>query len=137
MEAEGFVKSEIDQCVFIRKDYVILVYVDDMIAISKEKNVLVELVKTLKNRNYILTDEGSLTKFLGVDVKYKNNVGFELAQPFLICRIIKFLGITANESACNTRPIPAVKPLLHKDMDGVLMNNSWNYRTAIGMLMYL
>ena len=37
LEEEGFVKSEIDQCVFIRHDCVIMVYVNDMIAISKKK----------------------------------------------------------------------------------------------------
>ena len=137
LEAEGFVKSDVDQCVFIRKDCVILVYVDDMIAISRNKDVLEKLVANLKNKNYILTDEGSLTKYLGVDVKYKENNCFEIVQPFLIQRVIDLLGITANDSNCNSRPTPAVKPLLHKDLDGLDRNNSWNYRTAIGMLTYL
>jgi len=75
---------------------------------------------------------------LGVDVKYKENGNFELVQPFLIQRVIDLLGITANDSKCNTRPTPAVKPLLHKDdLNGVPRMNSWNYRTAIGMLTYL
>ena len=42
LESEGFKKSEIDQCVFLRKDCVILVYVDDMIALSKSNDVLVK-----------------------------------------------------------------------------------------------
>ena len=137
LEAEGFVKSDVDQCVFIRKDCVILVYVDDMIAISRENKILDDLVNNLKKKNYILTDEGSLTKYLGVDVKYKNDGGFEITQPFLIQRIIDVLGINDNDSQCNTRPTPAVKPLLHKDLEGLPRNNSWNYRTAIGMLTYL
>ena len=30
LEFEGFVRSEVDQCVFLREDAVVLVYVDDM-----------------------------------------------------------------------------------------------------------
>ena len=137
LESEGFVKSEIDQYVFIQHDCVILVYVDDMIAISKKADILDKLVTNLKNKNYILTDEGSLSKYLGVDVKYKENGSFELKLPFLIQRIIDLLGITSNGSVCNTRPTPVVKPLLHKDLEGLPRNNMWNYRTAIRMLTYL
>ena len=62
-----------------------------MIAMSKDDKVLNTLVENLKWKNYILTDEGSLTKYLGVDVKYKANGNFELTQPFLIQRIIDLL----------------------------------------------
>ena len=137
LESEGFVRSEIDQCVFIREDCIILVYVDDMIAIAKKKEVLDKLVDNLKRKNYILTDEGSLSKYLGVDVLYDKNGGFELVQPFLIERVLDVLGIKTSEGNCNTRPTPAVKPLLHKDLEGLPRNNTWNYRTAIGMLTYL
>ena len=51
LEAEGFVKSEAGQCVFIRKDCVILVYVDDMISLANDDKVLSDLVTSLKNRN--------------------------------------------------------------------------------------
>lgn len=50
LEAECFVKSNVDQCVFIRKDCVILVHVDDMITISRDNKVLVKLVENLKKR---------------------------------------------------------------------------------------
>ena len=112
LEAEGFVKSEVDQCVFMRKDCVILVYVDDMIALAEDDKILNEIVTNLKKQNYILTDEGTLTKYLGVDVKTKTNGGFELTQKFLIQRIIDLLGLE-GESKHNTKPTPAVKPILH------------------------
>ena len=73
LEAEGYVRSEVDQCVFLREDLVILVYVDDMIALSKDEQILNKLVANLKSKNFILTDEGSLGKYLGVDVKRKKN----------------------------------------------------------------
>ena len=136
LESEGFVRSEVDQCVFLREDAVVLVYVDDMIALSKDKSVLEDLVKNLKSKNFILTDEGSLDKYLGVDVKRKKDGGLELVQPYLIERILTLLGMK-DESVHNTKPTPAVKPLLNKDLSGENRKNNWNYRTAVGMLTYL
>ena len=136
LESEGFERSEIDQCVFLRNDCIILLYVDDMIALSRNENVLSKLVVNLQNKNYILTDEGSLSKYLGVDVKYKDNGHIELIQPFLIQRIIDLLGLE-GDSTHNTKPTPATKPLLHKDLLGEPRRNTWNYRQAVGMLTYL
>ena len=138
LESEGFVKSEIDQCVFIRDDCIILVYVDDMIAISRSNTVLENIVVNLTKKNYILTDEGSLTKYLGVDVQYRSDGGFELTQPFLIKRIVDVLKLDDEDlGRYNTRPTPAVKPLLCKDLLGEKRKHKWNYRQAIGMLTYL
>ena len=136
LEEEGFVKSEIDQCVFLRDDCIILLYVDDMIALARNQKVLEKLVNNLKKRNYILTDEGSLSKYMGVDVRPKQNGYLELVQPFLIQRIIDLLGIE-GDTVHNTKPTLAVKLLLHKDLRGKSRKNQWNYRLAIGMLKYL
>ena len=55
-----------------------IVYIDDLIALSKDKKVLENLVKNLKSKNFILSDEGPLDKNLGVDVKRKKDGGLEL-----------------------------------------------------------
>ena len=107
-----------------------------MIALSQNDDVLDKLVENLKRKNYILTDEGSLTKYLGVDIKYKARGQIELVQPFLIQRVIDLLGLE-SESTYNTKTTPATKPLLHKDLKGESRKNSWNYRQAVGMLTYL
>ena len=132
LEAEGFVQSEIDQCV------ILLVYVDDVIAISNDVAVMDLLVKNLQKK-YTLEDEGSLTKYLGVDMQINNNGTMELKQPFLIERILKLICSEGEnfESKTNIRPTPAVKPLLHKDLDGPDRKCDWNYRQAIGMMTYL
>ena len=117
LESEVFVRLEVDQCVFLREDSVILVYVDDMIALSKDKQALEKLVINLRKKSFILTDEGSLDKYLGVDVKRKKNGELELVQPFLIERILTLLGMK-EESVQNSKPTPAVKPLLNKDLSG-------------------
>ena len=62
LKAEGFVQSKIDQCVFLCDDCILLVYVDDVIAISNNVAVMDVFVKNLQ-KNYTLEDEGSLTKY--------------------------------------------------------------------------
>ena len=96
----------------LRNDCIVLLYIDDMIALTRNERVSEKLVNNLKNSNYILTDEGSLTKNLGVDVRVKHGGYIELMQPFLIQRIIDLLGIE-GESVHNTKPTPSV---LHKDL---------------------
>ncbi len=65
-----------------------------------------------EEEKYILTEEGTL------DTKLDND-RFELAQPFLIERIVKFVK-SECESKVNSKstPNPVRKPLLHKDLEG-------------------
>ena len=136
--AEIFVQSEIDQCGFLRNDCILLVYVDDVIEILKDVKIMDELVSNLKKK-YSMEDEGSLTKYLGIDMHENKDGTLELWQPFLIGRILKLLNLEGEkfDSKQNSRPTPAVKPLLFKDADGLDRKCSWNYRQAIGLLTYL
>ena len=93
--------------------------VDNMMALSRDEKVLED------------TDEGSLTKYLGVDVKYKPKGHIELIQQF-----IDLLGLE-SENTYKIKPTPATKPLLHKDLKGENRKNNWNYRQAVGILTYL
>ena len=54
----------------------------------------------------------------------------------MIERTLKVLGVE-GDSKTNLKPTPASKPLLHKDIEGLPRNNSWNYRQAIEILTYL
>jgi len=138
IKAENFVQSEVDQCVFLRDDCILLVYVDDVIAISRDVKIIDNVISNLK-KTYSLEDEGSLTKYLGVDMHTNKDGTLVLRQPFLIERILKLLNSEGEkyDSKQNSRPTPAVKPLLHKDLDGPSRKCNWNYRQAIGMLTYL
>ena len=55
-----------------------------MNALSKNATVLNTLVQNLKRKDFILIDEGTLTRYLGVDVVHQKNKGYELNQTFLI-----------------------------------------------------
>ena len=87
------------------------------------------------DENFVLQDEGSIDKYLGVSITQLDESSFELSQPFLIERITSFLGI--GDGKTNERLTPVGKPLLNKDTLGIPRKYNWEYRGAIGMLTYL
>ncbi len=137
----GFTPSKIDPCIYLKEGMMILTYVDDCIIIGNCMKEIDEFVTSMKNgpENFILTDEGDIDKFLGIDIKHLGNNKFEISQPFLIERIVTLLGLKDNEFNVDTnaRPTPVGKPVLNKDLDGKPRKLSWKYRTAVGMLNYL
>ena len=139
LEARGYEKqSNADSCVFIGKDSIILVYVDDCIVISKRGSSAADnLIKSLKegHENFDFTDDGDLDKYLGVDVKRHKDGSIELTQTHLIQQFLEVIGLDIDK--VNSRSTPALKPLLFKDLEGLIRKYQWNYRQAIGMLNYL
>ena len=133
----GFLPSAVDPCVFIRNNCIILIYVDDCIIISKEEKVIDDFVTSMINgkENFILTDDGDLARFLGVEIGYKSDGTIHMTQPHLIQRILDLCGV--KQSEVNQRDTPVSKPLLHEDLEGLERKHSWNYRSAVGMLGYL
>ncbi len=121
----------------MKNGMILLVYVDDYIIIGDRIDYLIHSLQH-REEQYILTEEGTLDKFLGININKLNNNRFKLSQPFLIERIINFV-----ESECKTdvniktMPNPVGKPLLHKDLEGKERKYQWNYTTAMGMTGYL
>ena len=77
---------------YITKDLIVLMYVDDCILFSKEQSAIATFVQSLYDcpENFVFTEEGTLESYLGVCItKLSGNAGFEMSQPFLIDRIIK------------------------------------------------
>ena len=132
----GFVQSQIDPCLFIRKDCILVTYVDDCLCFSRDKLVLDSVVNLLSN-DFVMTDEGEVAKYLGVDVKRSSDgSSIELRQPYLIERILDVLKVNKANNA-NHKSTPSVKPLLHRDENGSERKESWNYRSVQGMINYL
>jgi hypothetical protein len=52
-------------------------------------------VKSMKDgpKKYVLTDEGYINKYLGIEINEITRHKFELSQPFLIKRIVNLLGL--------------------------------------------
>ena len=90
---------------------------DDVLIVSKRKRTIDAFIESLRNglERYDLTDEGDISKYLGVDIIKNKDGTFELKQPFLIRRILDKVGLVETTGSKET---PVGKPLLHKDCDG-------------------
>jgi hypothetical protein len=119
---------------------VILVYVDDCIIVGKDMGEIDGFVKSMQqgSENFVLTDEGSIDKFLGIEIKRLGKQEFEISQPFLIDRILALLQLEHNghEMESNDKLTPAAPQILNKDLMGKPRKKSWKYRTAVVMLSY-
>ena len=71
LEARDLFQSSVDPCVFFGEGLVVLTYVDDVIIIGDTTKKIDELIQALHggNENFDFTDEGSIDKYLGVEVK--------------------------------------------------------------------
>jgi hypothetical protein len=137
LKDRGFTPSDMDPCVFYKEDMIVLVYVDDMIAVARDDKQIDDLIESLRegNEHFKLTSEGKLDEYLGMEIVDSEGGAFEIKQPHLIERILKAVGI--NPADTNSRDTPATLPLLHKDLEGIERKLQWNYRSIIGMMNYL
>lgn len=136
-----FVPSKIDPCLYLKKNMMILTYVDDCIIVGKSKEEIKKFIHSMQNgpEKFILTDEGDIDKFLGVEIVDRGNGEFEMKQPHLANRIVTALGLKDNSFDChvNGAKTPALTSLLNRDLDGKPRKKDWNYRQLVGMLGYL
>ena len=97
MEACDFKSSNIDPCIFISKDLIVLVYVDDCIILAKEDSKIDNFIASLSindeegNKKVEFPDKGKLKIYLGINFTRHVDRTIELKQEFLINRIIEVL----------------------------------------------
>ena len=93
--ARDFIQSQIDKCVFFRKDCIILTYVDDCIILGKTRAHVDAVIASLHlgDENFQLVDQGTINKYLGLMIQDIDSSTFEMSQPFLIRLILKFLSL--------------------------------------------
>ena len=115
MVDRDFKPSDIDPGLYIGNGMVTLTYLDDCIIVGPSIDRIdsfVESTKTFKE-NFVLTDEGDINKFLGIEITQLDDKIFKVSQPFLIDRIVSFLKIDTNDYGMetSTKPTPVGKPL--------------------------
>ncbi len=136
-----FHPSAINPCLYFKKGMIIITYIDVCIIVSNSMKNINTFVRFMKDgpKGYVLTDEGDINKFLGIEIKEITKNKFKLSQPFLIKQIVNLLGLGQNEFDVhtNTKITPVGKPLLNKDLEGKPHEKDWKYHTAIHMLTYL
>ena len=79
-----FSQSQVDPCVFMGSGCIVMTYVDDCILIADAEYKIDNLIKSMHGgkEKFVFTDEGSIDKYLGVDIHQLDNDIFEMTQPF-------------------------------------------------------
>jgi hypothetical protein len=125
----GFCSLEIDPCLYLKANMILLMHVDDCIIFSPSMESIDRLVQLMHNgpENFKLTNEGDVNKFLGIKITKINSSSFELSQPFLIDCVLQFLGLCNNsfDTDANSLSFPVAKGLLHRDLAGKPRKYKW------------
>ena len=131
----GFKPSEYDPCLFLGKDCLIVTWVDDAIIIARDHKTAEDVFQQVKATGFDLDKEGEhgdLAGYLGIDLGKEADGSIHMTQTGLIERIIEALGL----EAANPKHTPATETL-GRHLDSPQFRGTFNYRSVVGMLMYL
>ena len=130
----GFTQSTYDPCLMYKKNFLIIIYMDDIGIAALQAHTIDSFVDELKSHSFGLTKEGSFSKYLGVKFnKNKNDGTITLTQKGLIKKILPATGLTD----CNQNHHPAAAAALGIDPDGPAYTETFNYTSIVNMLLYL
>ena len=127
-----FKVSELDPCLFIRSDCVIVLYVDDAIIFGKDDDSIDKLLSELKDKAYDFSRDGSFSSYLGIKLDHRDDGTIKMSQPGLKQATVDVMGL----SNANSAKTPITGPLFRHD-DSPPFDGRFNYRSALGMLQYI
>lgn len=131
--AQGFHQSQIDPCLFLRPDCMMIIYTDDCLIFAQEDSTIDTLINAL-SKSYLLEDQGNVQDYLGIRITTDpSSKTITMLQTGLIESIIHDVGLT---NTSNTKTTPA-DCILHCDPTNASRHDSWNYRSVLGKLNYL
>ena len=133
LESRGFVKSSHDDCLFTNGKTIVLFWVDDCIFYSESSKTIDDVILNLKY-DFLLEREEDMAGFLGINIsRDEKNNSLTMTQTGLIERILAAMDMTD----CNHKYTPADKDPLCKDVTGAPCCEDWDYRSIVGMMLYL
>ena len=133
LEKVGFKQSTNDPCLFISETVICLVYVDDCLFFSKNQSDIDDAIQRIRDQGMDLNKEDDAAGFLGVNINKRDDGNIELLQTGLINRVIEAAGV----SDANPKSTPAPKEALGRDLNGAPFDDSFNYASVVGMMLYL
>ena len=130
----GFYQSDADPCLFISKDVIVLIYVDDALYFCKDKHAMEELKIKMVDKGMLFKEEDSVAGYLGVHFDPKKDNSIVLTQSGHAERIIDALHF--NDDTIDPTDTPCTK-YLAIDKDSKLAHGDFEYRSIVGQLNYL
>ena len=142
MLKNGFVKSEFDLCVYLKKikegDYVyLLLYVDDMLLVAK-RMADIKKVKEMLSKEFDMKDLGPAKRILGMNIE-RDRVGgvLKLSQSKYVKKILHVFRM--GEAKCVSTPIGAqfkLTALKEGEQGFASSDDEVPYSNAVGSVMY-
>jgi hypothetical protein len=139
--AKGFKPSQHDPCLFTRHDDVaFVVYVDDVIFVSKSQKVIDQCIAQFIEDGYDLDPErGHLAGFLGHQDRERER---QLRQSYWQSSLSASISDRAHPQSLEAGGVQEAKftpalEALKACKDCPLHDEVWNYRSVEGMMMYL
>ncbi|XP_034680533.1 uncharacterized mitochondrial protein AtMg00810-like [Vitis riparia] len=135
IQQDGFHQSRVDYSLFTKISgnsfTAVLIYVDDMIIIGNDENVIAALKESLHTK-FCIKDLGQLRYFLGIEVA-RSTDGISISQRKHTLDILDVTGLLGAKPLStpmeeNNKLLPTV---------GDLLKNPSTYRRLVGQLIYL
>ena len=129
----GYRVSEFDPCLFVRKDCIILLYVDDAILMGRDENAITKALSELKDEDYIFSRDGDFKSYLGIHIDHRDDGSIKMSQAHLARSLVDSTGL----SDANNARTPSTGPLFRYNDSEPFDRSLFNYRSAIGIAQYL
>jgi hypothetical protein len=132
----GFVQSKVDECVFYKGNVIYVLYTDDSILAGPDKKEIDLVIQQIKEAKLDITVEGDIQDFLGVNIQREADGSITFSQPHLVDKILNAMSMTDKKLKAKDTPAAASR-ILHRHSNSPSFDNSFDYRSVIGMLNYL
>lgn len=133
--SQGFAQSKNDYTLFTKVNrgslLVVLVYVDDVIVASEDKDAI-QKIKHALHQKFRIKDLGELKFFLGIEVA-RSQKGIYINQRKYTVELLKEMKFLASKPAVSS--MESHVKLVHNDSE--LLKDVTHYRQLIGKLIYL
>ena len=97
------------------------------------EKIVDEVIQALIDQGLKLKKEGTFEEFLGIKFDKRSDGSIELTQKGLTTKILETAGMTD----CSANSTPCTQLCLGSDPEGEPMDETWNYASIVGMLLYL
>ena len=129
----GFTPSVFDPCLYYRGDVAFMVYTDDGVFFSPQKASIDQAIKDLQEvGHFMIEDQGDICDYLGVKIEHLHDGRIKMTQPLLIDCLIKDMHFQDNTKPRRTAAHSS--KIIHRDLNGQSMDNSFHYCSAFGKL---
>lgn len=147
LRAIGFKPTVSDPCLYLRESDAtyILIYVDDMVVASKERNTMTQIKKQITDK-FPCTDKGPISMFLNLHVIRDRTLGtISLSQSTKIANVLVDSQLSKEDLNSISKPskIPAppnimlTKEMSPTDDSVVIAMEKIPYKSILGQILYI